>query len=150
MINDKWDIIVGQEYQLGAGGLERIQKTQNIIHIVLENSPYSIKKSNIYHDESYSAIVVETLKNFVDSVVAADTTGSLEFKMSTEKVERLGATMPVGWEVDLEFNIDIDTNNVSEKQIKQYIADVRKWNVGKLRMVECNKLDSFDIRCPVW
>ena len=90
------------------------------------------------------------MKNFVDSVVAADTTGSLEFKMSTEKVERLGATMPVGWEVDLEFNIDIDTNNVSEKQIKQYIADVRKWNVGKLRMVECNKFTSFDIRCPVW
>ena len=104
--------------------------TQKIIHIVLENSPYSAYNND---SDSDSVIVVEALETFV----AAVATGSLEFKK--EKVGGGGGAWGVegGWELKLVFKIatfDIDTNNINETQIKQYIADVwkvKRWIIGR-------------------
>ena len=148
------DIIVGPKYKLVAGGLERTQKT-HIIHILLKNSPYSKKKSYVTQpDDYFSVIIVEALEHFVKVQVETDTTGSLEFKIRTEVVSEGGEGsegekwMQGGWEIELEFNIDIDTNNVSEQQIERYIADIMEMHYSKLLIVEGAKFDSFPVLHP--
>ena len=112
--------------------------TQKIIHIVLENSPHSAYESDSNKSDSF--IVVEALETFV-----AEVCGSLEFKK--EKVGGSGGRgwgAEGGWEVKLVFKIatfDIDTNNINENQINQYITDAREVNPWAIKRATTNKWD---------
>ena len=87
-------------------------ETQTSIHIVLNNSPYLQGYAKVS-----DTIVLDVLKNFVELL------GSCE---CTEiKVEG-------GWEVKLTFDIDIDTDSISERQVKQHIANAKKANSASI------------------
>ena len=94
------------------------------ITIVLNNSRY-LKGTYYEVDDN---IVLNVLKTFVELL------GGCTFTQ-IETGE--------GWEVDIEFNIDVDIDNdsIHKAQIRQYIADAKKANRGAIRNIELNRTE---------